>query len=95
MTAGLRFVVVFTRDGLKSSAKNSTSRFPTICIILLFGKGFFKVHDEPFESGLNCFHSFFSIFQPGLNSQPGLSTLVEIQPGLSCKRAIAFMCVSG
>ena len=56
MTAGLRFVVVFTRGGLKSSAKNSTSRFPTICIYF-FGKGFCKVHEEPFESGLNCFHA--------------------------------------
>ena len=62
--------------------------------MLLVRKGFCKVHDERFESGLNCFHAVFSIFQPGLNSQPGLSTLVEIQPGLSCKRAIAFMCVS-
>ena len=35
MTAGLSFVVVFTRGGLKSSAKNSTSRFPTICISFL------------------------------------------------------------
>ena len=62
---------------------------------LLFGKGFCKVHDEPFESGLNCFHAVFIIFHPGLSFQPGLSILVEIQPGLSCKRVIAFMCVSG
>ena len=93
MTAVLRFLVVFTRGGLKSSAKNSTSRFPTICISFL-EKGFWKVHDEPFESGLYCFHSFCSIFQPGLNSQPGLSALAEILPGLSCKCTIAFMCVS-
>ena len=62
---------------------------------LLFGKGFCKVHDEPFESGLKCFHAVFSIFQPDLKFEPGLSTLVEIQPGLSYKREIAFMCVSG
>ena len=84
---------VFTRGGLESSAKNLTSHFPTICIYFL-EKGFCKVHDEPSESGLNCVHAVFIIFQPGLNSQAGLSTLAEIQPGSSCKRAIAFMCVS-
>ena len=37
---------------------------------LLFRDGFCKVHEEPFERGLNCFHAFFSIFNPGwsLNS---------------------------
>ena len=64
-------------------------------LYLLVGKGFCKVHGEPFESGLNCFYAFLSIFQPGLNSQPGLSTLVESQPGLSCKRGFVFMFVSG
>ena len=84
---------VFTRGGLESSAKSSTSRFPTICIYFL-EKGVCQVHDEPFESSLNCFHAVFSIFQPGLNSQPGLLIQVKIQPGLSYKQVIDFMCVS-
>ena len=58
---------------------------------LLFGKGFYKVHNEPFESGLNCFHSFFSIFQLGLNSQSGLSTVVEIQPGCHVNAQLFFV----
>ena len=36
MTAGLRFVVYLQEaGGLESSEKNSTSRFPTICIYFL------------------------------------------------------------
>ena len=38
---------------------------------LVFGIGFCKVRKEPFESGLNCFHAVFSIFQPRLKSEPG------------------------
>ena len=68
--------VVFTRGGLESSVKNSTSRFPTTRII--FEKGSCKVHDEPFQPGLNCLHAFFCFFKPGLKSQPGLLTRVEI-----------------
>ena len=33
---------------------------------LSFFKGSCKVHDEPFQPGLNCLHAFFSVFQPGL-----------------------------
>ena len=32
---------------------------------LLFGKGFCKVHDGPFESGLNFFIHFSVFFNPG------------------------------
>ena len=69
--------VVFTRGGLESSETNSTSRFPTTYIPFL-KKGSCKVHDEPFQPGLNCLCALFSFFHPGLKSQPGLSTHVEI-----------------
>ena len=63
---------------------------------LPFGKVFAKYTTSLLKAGRTVnFHSFFSIFHPGLNSQPGLSTLVEIQPKLSCKCAIAFMYVLG
>ena len=50
MTAVLRFVVVFTRGGLKLSAKNSTSRFPTICIYFL-GKDSAKYPTSRLKAG--------------------------------------------
>ena len=72
MTAGLKptrveISHVFTRGGLESSAKNSTSHFPTTRTIL--EKGSCKVHDKSFQPGLNCLHAFFQLFQPGLKSQ--------------------------
>ena len=94
MTARLRFVVCVTRGGRIGIKREEFNKPFSHHLHLLFGKGFCKVHDEPFESVLNCFHAVFIIFQPLLNSLPGLLTLVEIQPGLSCKLAIAFMCVS-
>ena len=84
---------VFTRGRLKSRAKNSTSCFPTTRII--FSKGACKVHDKPLQPGLNSLHAFSAFFQPRLKSQPRLLTWVEIQPRLSCKRVIAFMCLMG
>ena len=76
MTAGLRFVVCLQeRAGWNQAQRIQQAVFPPSASTF-FAKGFCKVHEEPFESGLNCFHAFFYIFQPGLKSQPGLSTFV-------------------
>ena len=93
MTAVLNFVV-YSQERVGIKREDFYKPF-SHHLDLVFGIGFCKVHEERFESGLNCFHAVFSIFQSRLKSQPGLSTVVEIQPGLSCKRAIAFMCISG
>ena len=51
--------------------------------ILFFEKGSCKVHDEPFQPGLNCLHAFFVFFYPASRAE------------LSCKCVIALMCLPG
>ena len=74
MTAGLRLVVCLQEAGWNQARR--IQQAVSNHMHLLFGEGFCKVHEEPFERGLNCFHGFFSNFQHGLKSHPGLSTLV-------------------
>ena len=74
---------MFTRDGRVGIKREEFNKPFPHHLHLLFGKGFCIVHDEPFERGLNCFHAVFSTFETGLNGQPGLLTMVEIQPGYS------------
>ena len=93
MTVGLRFVVCLQEAGWNQAQRVQQTVFPpsasTNWKIIL------QKTRRAFRKRIEVFPYIFSIFQPGLRSQPGLSTVVEIQPGLSCKRAIAFMCVSG
>ena len=96
---GLRFLVCLQEAGWNQARRIQQAVF--LPPVQFFEKGSCKVHDESFQPGLNCLHAFFSFFQPGLKSQPGLYSRVEIQlglrfqPGLSYKRAIVFMCVPG
>ena len=71
---------VFTRGGLESSAKNSTSRFPTTRTLK---KDPAKYPTNLFNPGLTVYMHFLAFFNPAS------------RPGLSCKRAIAFICVPG
>ena len=81
MTAGLRLVGCLQEAGWNQARRIQQTIF--LPPVSFFEKGSSKVY-EPFQPGLNCLHAF-QLF----------STRVEIQPGLSCKRAIAFMYVPG
>ena len=48
---------------------------------LLFWEGFCKVHKEPFEGRLICFHAFFIIFNPGWNLKPTSRPWFRFNPG--------------
>ena len=99
MTAGLNstrveICCVFTRGGLESSAKNSTSRFPTTRTIFL-KKHPAKYTTSLFNPGWTLYMHFSAFFNPGwdinvrlllcayqVESQPGLnSTGVELDRG--------------
>ena len=76
---GLRFAVCLQEAGWIQARSIQQAVF--LPPVYFFEKGSCKVHDEPFQPGLNNLHVFFQLVQP------------SFQPGLSCKRAIAFMCV--
>ena len=70
MTAGLNSTQVETNPGSDLSCvykrqvgikrEEFTKPFPTTRIF--FEKGSCKVHNEPFQPGLNCLHAFFRFF---------------------------------
>ena len=73
---------VFTRGGLESSLKNSTSHFPTTRIFFL-KRDPAKHTTSLFNLGRTVHMHISAFFNPAS------------RPGLSCKRAIAFVCVPG
>ena len=59
--------------------------------IYFFEKGSCKVHDEPFQPGLNCLHAFSSFFNPGWN----LNLASHLDSGCLVNVRLLFVCVPG
>ena len=88
MTAGLRFVVCLQEAGWNLARRIQQAVFLPL-VTFFFFKDPAKYVTSHFNPGWTVYMHFSAFFNPA--SQPRL----RFQPGLSCKRAMAFMCVPG